>query len=215
MSDEIFPELPGLKWDSTKKPQWSTKLHETASGKETAAAYWSFPKWFFGLSYEVLEESRVVHDLKTIGGFFLARKGRFDSFLYRDPSDCQVEGQVLGVGDGSRTTFQMIRSFGEFDEPMKDIVGAIGAGISVVDGVPAAPLDDRAPTFYVDGIRPSTYSVSASGLLTLGAPPAAGAEVMADFSYYFRCRFLQDEAEFTEFMQNLWELKKLEMVTRK
>ena len=197
MSNEIFPDLPGLKWESSKKPQWSTKIHETASGKETAAAYWSYPKWFFSLSYEFLDESDLVRDLQALGGFFLARKGRFDSFLYRDPSDYKVEGQILGTGDGARTTFQLIRSFGDFDEPIKNI-------------------DSESLILYLGGVGASSgFTVSATGLITFAVAPADGVELSADFAFYFRCRFLQDELEFSEFMAELWECKKLEMVTRK
>lgn len=215
MSNEIFPELPGLKWDGTKKPKWSTKVHETTNGKETRAAYWSYPKWFFTLAYEFLDDSDLVRDLQTIGGFFLARKGSFDSFLYRDESDCQVEGQLLGVGDGSRTAFQLIRSFGEFDEPIKNVKGVIYTSLNVIGGVSLLPVPDGAPRVYIDGVIPRDYSISTAGLLTFATPPPIGSVVSADFSFYFRCRFLQDEAEFAEFMADLWELKKLEMVTVK
>ena len=215
MSNEIFPELPGLKWDTVKKPQWSTKIHETTSGKETAAAYWSYPKWFFSLSYEFLDESELVRDLQTIGGFFLSRKGQFDSFLFRDPSDYKVEGQVIGTGDGSRGDFQIVRSFGEFDEPIKNIVGALDSPIYVVGGIPEVELLPGAPTIKIDGVTAPTFSISTTGLVTISPAPAEGAVISADFSFYFRCRFLQDEAEFSEFMAELWELKKLEMVTRK
>jgi len=216
MSDEIFPELLGLKWESTKKPQWSTKLHETTSGKETAAAYWSYPKWFFTLAYEFLDESELVRDLQTLGGFFLARRGKFDSFLFRDPSDYKVEGQVLGIGDGARSAFQLIRSFGEFDEPIKNVEGVVAnPPILVTGGTPTFPLSEYGPTLYVDGVESSTYSISSTGLVTILPIPPVGAVVSADFTFYFRCRFNQDEAEFTEFMAELWECKKLEMVTRK
>lgn len=199
MADEIFPELRGLKWDTTKKPQWSTKIHETASGKETAAAYWSYPKWFFGLSYEVLEESDVVQELRTIGGFFLARKGRFEPFLYRDETDCVVYDQTLGTGDASRTTFQLVRSFGDFTEPMK-----------------AIDSRDFAPMIYLDGSRQvAGYTIGATGLVTFDDPPGEDVRVSADFAYLFRCRFMQDEAEFSQFMKDLWELKKLEFVSKK
>lgn len=215
MSNEIFPELPGLKWDSTKKPLWSTKIHETTNGKETRAAYWSYPKWFFNLSYEFLDDSDLVRDLQTLGGFFLARKGRFDSFLFRDSSDYIVAGQVIGTGDGSRGDFQLVRSFGEFDEPIKNIVGVLEEPIVVVGGVPEVALLPGSPTIKVDGVIASNYAISTTGLVTITPAPAEDAVISADFSFYFRARFVQDEAEFAQFMADLWELKKLEMVTLK
>jgi uncharacterized protein (TIGR02217 family) len=196
MSDAIFPDLPGLKWDGTKKPTWSTKIHEVTNGKETRAAYWSYPKWFFTLAYEFLDGSDLVQELQTLGGFFLSRKGSFDSFLFRDDSDYMAEGQVLGTGDGARTLFQVIRSFGDFDEPIKNIA----AGTLVV---------------YINGAPTTAFTSDAAGLLTFTTAPATGAVISADFEFYFRCRFLKDEAEFTQFMSELWELKKLEMVSIK
>lgn len=196
MGNEVFPDLPGLKWEGTKKPKWSTKIHETTNGKETRAAYWSYPKWFFSLAYEFLDESELVRDLQTLGGFFLARKGSFDSFLYRDSADNSVEDQVLGTGDGIRIDFQALRSFGEFDEPIKNI-------------------EEETLFVYLDGVQTTSFTVSDTGLISFLSPPALGIVVTTTFSFYFRCRFLQDELEFAEFMAQLWELKKLEMVTVK
>ena len=214
MSNLLFPELRGLKWDIAKKPRFSTKVHEATSGKESRASYWSYPRWNFTLAYEVLDERNFMNELRTLGGFFLGRKGSYDSFLYRDPSDYKVQDQTLGTGDGSRTAFQLIRSFGEFDEPMKAAQGVIDAPLTVTAGVPSA-TPDYAPVVYVNGVKATDYTISTSGLVTFTAAPASGVRVSAGFRYYFRCRFVLDEAEFSQFMANLWELKKLEMVSLK
>jgi len=194
MSNAIFPELPGLKWDTTKKPKFSTRIHEATSGKEYRASYWTSPKWYFGLSYEVLDETEEQNDLRILGGFFLARKGRFDSFLYRDETDCSVTDQAIGTGDGTRTSWQLVRSFGEFTEPIKNI--------------------DGTPEVFIDGAK-TGYTISTTGVVTFAGVPGAGAKITANFNYFFRCRFDLDEAEFSQFMQDLWELKKMEMVSLK
>jgi hypothetical protein len=43
--------------------------------------------------------------------------------------------------------------------------------------------------------------------------PAAGVIVTADFTYYYRCRFVDDSYPFEQFMSNLWTLKKLTFIS--
>jgi len=191
----IFPVLPGLKWDSKKTPEFSTGVQTAASGKENTCAYWSYPRWQFELSYELLR-SGALAELQTLVGFWLQRQGRFDSFLYTDPSDCSVAGQQLGVGDGVTTKFQLVRTLGGFVEPMKNINGA--------------------PVVYLAGVvQGSGWSVDSGGIITFIAAPGSGVAITSDFSYYFRCNFLQDTSEFSQFMYQLWELKKLQFKSKK
>lgn len=195
MSNTVFPELPGLKWDVAKTPKWSTGVHEMTSGKERRTSYWTYPKWEFHLSYELLRDD-ATNELKQIMGLFLQMRGRWDTFLYRDPSDYTVTGQTLGTGNGTIKTFQLVRTLGGFVEPMKAISGT--------------------PTIKINGVtQASGWTMNSTGLITFTATPANGAAVTADFSYYFRCRFTRDEAEFNQFMKDLWELKKCEFITEK
>ncbi len=195
MSDAIFPTLPGLKWDVTKKPYFSTKIQTSVNGKESRAIDWSYPRWQFDLSYELLRDD-VTNELRTLMGFFLQRQGAFDSFLYTDPSDNYVASQSIGTGNGATTVFQLVRSLGGFTELMKNITGT--------------------PVVRLNGtVQGSGWTVDGNGLITFTTAPAAGVAVTADFSYYFRVRFLQDESEFSQFMQNLWELKKCQLVSLK
>jgi hypothetical protein len=39
--------------------------------------------------------------------------------------------------------------------------------------------------------------------------PSSGVVITADFHFYFRCRFLADVEEFSQWAKNLWELKEL------
>jgi len=69
---------------------------------------------------------------------------------------------------------------------------------------------------YLNGITqdPTSYSVDqSSGLVTFGTPPGTGLIISADFTYYFRCRFVDDKYDFENFMFRLWELKKLAFIS--
>ena len=196
MSYSVFPVLPGLKFDITKSPEFSTLIQKSTSGFETAVTFWSYPIWHFALAYEFLRDDATYNELKTLLGFFLQRKGSFERFLYSDPSDNKVTAQGIGSGDGHATQFQLVRSFGGFDEPMYFINGA--------------------PVIYLNGSKMlSGWSVDSYGMITFTSAPAIGALITADFSFYYRVRFDKDLQEYNEFMYQLWELQTCELTSVK
>jgi uncharacterized protein (TIGR02217 family) len=187
MSNVHFPTLVGLTWDIKKAPQFSTLTQKAVSGREVRAALQAYPLYLWTLTYEYLPEGR---DFATLLGFFLARQGSYDSFLYVDPSDHLVAGQPLGTGDGATLVFPLVRSLGSFAQPVED-----GAASAV----------------YKAGVAQSgsTWSITSSATgyhdqLTFTVAPAIGAAISADFTYSWRVRFAEDTTEFTNFMNQLW-----------
>ena len=64
------------------------------------------------------------------------------------------------------------------------------------------------PSSYV--MTTTTVPVTPRGLLTFTVAPAADTPITATFSFYYRCRFLDDEwNDLEEFLFQLWELKSL------
>jgi uncharacterized protein (TIGR02217 family) len=137
MSNEVFPSLPGLKWNQAKTPVFSTRIQRSTSGREAAAAFYQYPVYTFDLSYEVLRDDTLHNELKQLLGFYLARQGAFESFLYRDPSDYQASNQVIATGDGNTLAFQMIRTYGAgnatFVEPILNIQQPTLSGNELVE----------------------------------------------------------------------------------
>jgi len=69
---------------------------------------------------------------------------------------------------------------------------------------------------YFNGLtqNPSTYDVDPStGRVTFSIAPGSGLIITADFSYYFRCRFIDDKYDFENFMYQLWQLNKLTFIS--
>lgn len=188
MSNAVLPTFPGLMFDSVKTPTFNTRVQMAVSGREARAAFYSYPIWDFAVAYEFLRES--IGEMQALAGFFMARKGQFDSWLYSDPNDNAVTDAVIGAGNGVNRQFQLLRAFGGFAEPVMNIktIGNIKVG----------------------GVQTTAYTVSSTGVVDLAAAPANGVSVAWSGSYYFRCRFKQDTAEFNQFMHRLWELKTLE-----
>lgn len=192
MSNAIYPSLPGLAWPVMKQPEFSTSIKKSVSGKEFRAAFMQFPLWTFELTYEYLRNGVAGNDLNTLTGFFLARQGSFDSFLFTEPSDHAVADQLLGVGDGVTTSFQLIRALGTFVEPVQNV--------------------NALANIKVNGVVVSNYTLGSTGIVTFTTPPAVNAQLTWSGSYFFRVRFLQDTSQFSQFMQDLWELKKVQFI---
>lgn len=200
MSSEIFPEPPGIGWDVEKKPEWKSKVFTSLSGKEVRISYWTTPTWHWVLRYEFLNQNLysggVLDEMHDIAGFFHARQGAFDTFLYKDPYDYSVTLQKIGTGDGSEQHFQCVRTMGPYNETIKHLK----AGTLKV-------YKNHVLQTYT-----THYTVDSAGLVTFVTPPAIGDDIDASFEYYFLARFEKDILEFKQFAADLFNLGKCELV---
>jgi uncharacterized protein (TIGR02217 family) len=203
----VLPQLIGQAWSVTKTPTFQTRIQRAVSGRELRALDYPYPLWQFALTWDVLrDEPAPQADLRTLMGFFMACRGAFATFLYDDPTDDQVAGQPIGVGDGSTMAVQLTRT-------MTGNTAPAGAGVDFSEPITAPNV---VSAVYLDGVlQPASgWAVDpATGILTFTSPPAAGVVITADLSYYFRCRFISDAYSFENFMYRLWSLKKLDFIS--
>ena len=185
MSNAIFPTLAGLAFPVTRKPIWNTTVQESVSGKETRVGYWTYPRWEYNLSVELLRTHGGYSELQTLLGFFNARRGRLDDWLFLDPDDNSVNGAAFGIGDGVTTVFQLTRPYGGWVEPVRAVnyVGSIQA-----NGV-------QQPDHILDQF---------SGQITFNSPPASGVILSWTGSFYWRCRFIEDELETSKILSGIF-----------
>lgn len=203
MSLPVFPSnLPGLEWNVSKVQLNSTRVLTARSGLECRAQDWSYGKYKFMLSYSVLRAATAYQELQTLLGFCLQQAGQFAPFVYSDPTDNSVTGQGLGTTDGVTTQYPLVRSIGGFAEPVL--------------------YANAVTTVYLNGVAQSggSWSLVQTGrygndTIQFNSAPTTGQTVTADFTYYFVCRFLQDDPEFVNFQNQFWEMKKLEFQTIK
>jgi uncharacterized protein (TIGR02217 family) len=208
----VFPTLVGQGWSVIKTPTFQTRIQRAVSGRELRALDYPYPLWQFQLTYEALGDgsaqgvagsigSLLATDLRTLMGFFTACQGAFATFLYDDPTDDSVTGQPIGSGAAGVTSFQLARTFGP------------PGGIGFTEAITAPNVVSNV---YINGLvqSPSGWSVNpATGVLTFTGAPLPGAAITADFSFYFRCRFMSDAYSFENFMYRLWSLKKLDFIS--
>lgn len=178
MSDEVYPVLRGLTWPVRRKPMFNTRIQRAVDMTEARASFAQYPVYDVTLSYDVLEIS--TQEYTSLAGFFLARHGSFDSFLFTDVLDSHANAQLLATTDGTTANYPLRRALGAFTEPVQNL--------------------HNAPTVLLGGNVVANYTLSALGVILFNTPPTANSQLRWTGDYYFRARFIADEMEFDQFM---------------
>lgn len=206
MSDVLFPELPGLEWDLSKKPIFNTKIMESVNGRELRASYQAVPKYEISLSFGFLRESKGKNELQQLESFFFERRGAFDSFLFKMPEDCEYTCSYSG--DGNTTSFQLYKQ-------MHTSVIPLAHTQEFESEDPLMWADDLDQPMWTDldeRMWETQYSISKNGFISLPVPLAEDDTLTVSGTYYYRCRFADDEQQYTNFMSKLWKANKVEMI---
>lgn len=209
MTTPVFPVLAGQGFSVHKKPQFGTLVAPHVSGREVRDQLYVNPIWNFEAVFNGLDGTTTgqygaigAQSMQALMGLFLQLGGRYGAFLYYDPTDYAVVSQGFGVGDGSTTAFQLVRTLGGFAEWIVAPVTSAGTlyfpGFSIVAS---------APKIYAAGtlVSAATYSI-VNGLVSFTAAPANGAALTWTGWFGFLCRFDDDALDFEQFMQNLWRV---------
>lgn len=168
-------------------PERLTDIVTLSSGAEERNSRWANSRRRYNAGYGV--KSRA--DMQAVLAFFEERRGRFHSFLWRDGLDFSSNGgaglptpldQPLGTGDGSRTSFQLVKRYGaSFDPWLRPISKPVAGSVRVA----------------VAGAELTTgFSVGATtGLVAFDVAPAAGAAITAGFLFDVPVRFDTDRLD--------------------
>lgn len=195
-----FPVLAGVTWPVGRTAIWSTDLHPTVSGRNTTLQYFSYPKYKYELSFDVLRSDSVNLEWQTLLTFYNRVGGDAQLFQFNDVDDTSVTDQALGTGDGTTTAFQLVRTMtgtggNTFVEPVWLPIGT--------------------PVVKINGTPTVLFTLGATGLITFNSAPANGAALTWTGTYNWPCRFDDGSADFQKFMTNFWELKKISFTTEK
>ena len=163
-------------------PGFSTAIVTTASGHEQRNMDWASGRLRFDAGPGVRSEA----DLETLIAFFRARRGAARGFRFRDPLDhssCEMTGaptaldQLLGAGDGVRTSFALVKYYGEGAEAEERRITRPEAGSVLV---------------AIDGQTVANWTLGEGGIVHFTTPPPAGAQVTAGFRFDVPVRFAED-----------------------
>jgi uncharacterized protein (TIGR02217 family) len=174
-------------------PERATDIVTLDSGREERNSRWAQSRRRYNTGYGV--KSRA--DMQAVLAFFEERRGRFHAFLWRDALDCSSRDgdaaptpfdQTLGTGDGTKTTFQLVKTYGaSFDPYVRPITKPVAGSVRVaIDGV------ELASGWSLDTL---------TGIVTFASAPGAGLVVKAGYLFDVPVRFDIDrlDIELTSF----------------
>ena len=171
-----------LAFGSTGGVERRTEVVTLASGFERRATPWAHGRRRYLIGAGV----RSLDDVAALIAFFEARRGRLYGFRFKDFTDfrsCAPSGaispldQTLGVGDGARLTFQLIKRYGDVERPVRKPVA-------------------ETTRVALGGIETDAVTVdAATGLITFAEAPPEGAVVTAGFAFDTPVRFDTDRID--------------------
>jgi uncharacterized protein (TIGR02217 family) len=187
--DVLFPQR--LAFGSVGGPERRTDIVTLASGYEERNTPWAASRRRYNAGYALSS----LADIHALIGFFEARQGRLHAFRFRDAADwksCAPDAaplttdQAIGTGDGTTTTFQLVKSYVSGAQSYsrtvtKPVTGTVRVAVAGVEKT--AGTD-----FTVD---------TATGVVTFlpGHVPAASAAITAGFEFDVPVRFDTDRLE--------------------
>jgi uncharacterized protein (TIGR02217 family) len=167
-------------------PERRTEIVSTASGREERNSRWAHSR----RRYDVGSGVKTLADVQDVVDFFEARRGRLHAFRFKDHADfksCNATGtpaatdQVIGTGNGTTASFQLVKTYGAPVRPYARTVFAPVAGTVLV---------------AINGAATTQFTVNTqTGVVTFNAGniPAAGANITAGFQFDVPVRFDTDQ----------------------
>lgn len=172
-------------------PERKTEVVVLGSGREERNARWAHSRRRYNAGYGV----KTFDALSAVVSFFEERRGRLYGFRWRDRLDqssappgapISMLDQTLGEGDGVRTAYPLVKTYGNLHAPYeRPITKPVSGSLRVaIDGVEKT----EGVAFSCDYTR---------GLITFfsGQVPAVGASITAGFRFDVPVRFDTDYLE--------------------
>lgn len=103
--DILFPIE--ISYGSKGGPEFNTTVLSLASGFEKRNVNWSQLR----CKYDVAHGVKTMEQMTELLAFFIARQGKAYSFRFKDFLDYQVASQVIGTGNGTKTAFQLVKTY--------------------------------------------------------------------------------------------------------
>lgn len=175
-----------LSFGSSGGPERRTEIVTLVNGFEERNSPWLDSR----RHYDAGSGMRSLDDLEVLISFFEARRGQLYAFRWKDWSDyktCRpshavsMTDQGLGVGDGSKTAFQLQKTYVSGTQSYaRPIVKPVAGTVKVaVNGILRVETTD----YTVD---------TTTGQITFNLPPAAGLAVTAGCEFDVAVRFDTD-----------------------
>lgn len=168
-------ELLDLGWDYGAQggPEFSVTTTVSGGGFESANLDWSQPKGEWQIGDRTGDYCLDLPEYEYLYGFWMARRGSFEGFRYKDWGDFELQDELIGVGDGVKTAFQITKTYGSFVRTLKKIASGM--------------------TWYGGSLKPSATIDLNTGLLTFATAPTVGQKITVTGEFHVAVKFIEDK----------------------
>ena len=185
-------------------PERRTQIVELASGDEERNASWANSRRRYDVSYGI----RRADDLAAVVAFFEARNGRLYGFRFKDWADhkscltSQVPSptdQQIGTGDGTTTTFQLVKRYASGGQSWvrtitKPVAGTVQIAVNGVSQGAGWSVDHK------------------TGLVSFDTGPSDGIAITAGFEFDVPVRFDSDALDVTLDIERLGSITSIPLL---
>lgn len=195
-----YPPASVMKFGFVSSPRFSTSITAVASGSERRNRNWAHPLH----RYTAPEAVECHEHLVALHNMWMVTAGPLHTFPFRDPLDYASRDlpapdvtpaigptdQVIGMGDGERAEFQLVRSyaFGGQTYSRRIAHPVVSTVVVAMNALPPAEVPGS------DG-GPYAWTVDRStGVITFDKPVAEGVLITAGFLFDVEVRFESDDA---------------------
>ena len=185
-----------------RSPVWEgARVVTAASGNEIRAQNWAVSRTRFEISYEGLASDDanlglIANSFWLLRGLYEHCGGQFGTFLFADPIDTLQTNRALGVGDGVKTTFPIVRSIAGY--------------------VVAAPWVLTIKAVYVNGVAQGAgWDLVQPNSLVFVSAPAVGAAISITFTFAYICRFDMTQLDFDQIFAGVHSSAAIKFITVK
>lgn len=197
-----------ISFGSSGGPERRTEIVVLGSGHEERNTRWADSRRHFDAGYGV----KSLDDLHEVISFFEERRGKLYGFRWKDHSDHQsslplqditAQDQLLGIGNGGQSEFQLLKTYGETFAPYSREI------TKPVEGSVLVSIDSNLQ------IENTDYTIDhTTGIVTFlsGSIPTNGVIVTAGFEYDVPVRFDTDELKINLSRFNAGEIPNIPVV---
>lgn len=170
--EQRFPE--DISYGSSGGPCYSTDVITMTSGYEQRNINWQQARSRYNVAYGIKTEKHI----KQLIDFFRICKGRAIGFRFKDWNDYSAENQLIGIGDGRKKEFRLIKTYETKDVKEQRII--------------TKPVQGEVEIF-LDGKEFKKAEVDYTcGLINFSTPPGINVKVTANFNFDVPVRFDTD-----------------------
>jgi uncharacterized protein (TIGR02217 family) len=168
-----FP--PKIAYGASGGPQFNTSIVTTQGGFEQRNVNWQKSRGRWDISTGI----KVKADMDAAIAFFRARFGKAYGFRFKDWSDYQAVGQVIGTGNGVLTAFQLTKLY--------------TSGSNSYSREIKKPVSGTVKIYLNAVLQVSGFTIDlTTGIITFAAAVGNTVVVSADFDFDVPARFDTD-----------------------